>query len=54
MIFNSEPYTKAGAKQFLEASKLGRLDKMQDIIEDKNRYLIYEFDNVTSKNESIT
>jgi len=46
MIFNSEPYTKPGSKQFLEAAKLGRLDKMQEIIEDKNRYLVYDFDNV--------
>jgi len=45
-VFSSLPYEKEGAVEFISAAKLGNVEKLERLIENHSKYLVYDFTHV--------
>ena len=46
-IFSTVPFEKEGSKKLIAAAKCGDVETVKDLLDKKNRYLVYDFDQVT-------
>jgi len=45
-VFSLIPYEKEGSMEFIDAAKLGNIEKLERLIEDHSKYLVYDFTHV--------
>jgi len=45
-IFSTVPFEKEGSKKLIAAAKCGDKDAILELLDKKNRYLVYDFDQV--------
>lgn len=51
-VFSSVPYEKKDSKELIVAAKTGDLDTVTELLK-KNKYLVYDFDNVNFSFEEL-